>query len=296
MSDSPIIQTQFLSKRYGAFQALDSLSIDVPAGSVMGILGPNGAGKSTAIRILLGFLRPSSGSAQVAGYDCWKSSVEVRRRVSYLPGELRLYENMTGQQLLDFLGNVRGLRNPVREQHLARQFDIQLNRPLTQLSSGMKRKIALLLVLSPDVPIIILDEPTNTLDPTMRDALLDQLQEAKKRGQTIVFSSHVLSEVETLCDEVAILKSGRLMHRQQMEVLRSRRRIEVQFAVPPKRELPGLTWESVTPQGLYIGEYLGEIGQLFAYLALESTTDLQIRPVGLRRIYHQFHPASVLDA
>jgi len=146
-------------------------------------------------------------------------SVAVRQRVSYLPGELRLYENMTGRQIVNFLARLRGNTIAGDVDRLAKRFDIDLARPLTQLSSGMKRKVALLAVLTPKVPLLILDEPTNALDPTMRDELLALLREAKYRGQTVMFSSHVLSEVESVCDRVGILRQGRLVHLQSMAEL-----------------------------------------------------------------------------
>ena len=197
-----LLETDALTKDYGRFRALANLTLRIQPGEVVGLLGPNGSGKSTALRLLLGFIRPTSGTARVAGFDCWAQSVEVRKRVAYLPGELRLYETMTGRRLVTFLGEVRGARPGPELDALAKKLDIDIDRPLTHMSSGMKRKVALLAVLVPNVPLIILDEPTNTLDPTMRDELLEQLRGAKARGQAVLFSSHVLQEVEAVCDRV----------------------------------------------------------------------------------------------
>src|SRR4051794_4873728 len=146
-----LLRTEQLTKDYGTFRALDGLSLEVAPGEVFGVLGPNGSGKTTALRLALGFLRPTAGSARVGGHDSWRESVAARRLVAYLPGELRLYENMTGRQLIDFLSKLRG--RPAREglDVLARRFDIDLSRPLANLSSGMKRKVALLQVLVADV-------------------------------------------------------------------------------------------------------------------------------------------------
>src|SRR5262249_29634479 len=159
--------------------ALDDMNLSLARGEVFGLLGPNGSGKSTALRLMLGFLRPTLGRAAIAGFDCWSQGVEARRRVAYLPGELRLYEAMTGRRLLKFLPDLRGAAVAPAVDALAKRLDIDIDRPLVQMSSGMKRKVALLTVLVPDVPLIILDEPTNTLDPTMRDELLEQLRQAK---------------------------------------------------------------------------------------------------------------------
>ena len=221
-----LLRTEKLTKDYGRFRALDAIDLDVAPGEVVGLLGPNGSGKTTALRLVLGFLQPTSGRASVAGHDCWADSVPARRHVAYLPGELRLYENMTGRQIVHFLGRLREHR-PVGELDvLARRFDIDLDRPLASLSSGMKRKVALLTVLTPHAPLLIMDEPTNALDPTMRDLLLDQVRRCKERGQAVLFSSHVLSEVEQVCDRVAILRRGKLVHLQATADMRQGRLIE----------------------------------------------------------------------
>src|SRR5262245_7241141 len=175
-----LLQTEHLTKDYGHFRALDDFNLTVSPGEIFGLLGPNGSGKSTALRLLLGFLKPTAGNARIAGHDCWTDSVAARRHVSYLPGELRLYENMTGRQLVHFLGKLHGRRPNSDVDVLSRRLEIDLARPLVQLSSGMKRKVALLLVLVPDTPLLILDEPTNTLDPTMRDELLAQLRKVRQ--------------------------------------------------------------------------------------------------------------------
>src|SRR5207253_6778692 len=190
------------------FRALDHLDFHVAPGEAFGLLGPNGSGKTTALRLLLGFLRPTGGNASIAGHDCWRNSVAARRQVAYLPGELRLYENMTGRQLVRFLCDLRGCRLNSELERLAQRLDIDPDRPIAHLSSGMKRKVALLQVLVPQVPLLILDEPTNTLDPSMRDLLLEQLNQARSQRQAVLFSSHVLGEVERVCDRVGILHKG----------------------------------------------------------------------------------------
>src|ERR1019366_3057928 len=285
-----LLHTQQLTKKYGAFLALDRLDLDVGPGEIVGILGPNGSGKSTALRLLPGFLRPTSGRAAIAGHDCWADSVNARRHVSYLPGELRLYENMNGSQLIEFLSTLRQHTLTDRLHKLARTFDIDIDRPLAQMSSGMKRKIALMQVLLPETPLVILDEPTNTLDPNMRDQLLDQLVEAKKRGQAVVFSSHVLTEVEHVCDRVAILQKGRLVHWQNMRELREVRRIRVKLS-RPVAELPEPTFIKalqVRDSELEC-QHLGPLPELLRWLAELPVANLQIEPMGLATIYHRFH-------
>jgi ABC-2 type transport system ATP-binding protein len=285
-----MLRTEDLTKDYGGFRALDHLSLEVEPGEVFGLLGPNGSGKSTALRLLLGFLRPSAGTAYIAGHDCWHDSVNARRHVSYLPGELRLYENMTGRQLVRFLTRLRDLPESGELDGLARSFEIDLSRPIANLSSGMKRKLALLQVLIPHSPLIILDEPTNTLDPTMRDELLEQLRQAGRHGQAVLFSSHVLSEVERVCDRVGILKNGRLVHVQRMAELKETRRVRATLGQPAATlpDLPGArTFEMAGTQVQM--EYAGPLPPLLDWLARQEVTELQMEPLGLAGIYHRYH-------
>jgi ABC-2 type transport system ATP-binding protein len=285
-----MLQTDALTKDYDGFRALDRLSVHVAPGEVFGLLGPNGSGKSTALRLILGFLRPSAGTARIAGHDCWHDSVNARRHVSYLPGELRLYENMTGRQLVSFLTRLRNLPQSSELDALARSFETDLSRPIANLSSGMKRKLALLQVLIPHSPLLILDEPTNTLDPTMRDELLEQLGRAGKHGQAVLFSSHVLSEVERVCDRVGILKNGKLVHVQRMAELKEARRVRavLRRPVPGVPELPDV--KDFQLSGAHVQmEYAGPLPPLLHWLAQYEATDLQIEPLGLAGIYHRYH-------
>ena len=287
-----LLTAEGLTKDYGSFRALDALNLSIPAGEIFGLLGPNGSGKSTAIRLALGFLKPTSGHVSVAGFDSWTASPEVRRRVAYLPGELRLYENMTGRQLVRFLAEVRGEKVSPDVDRLAKRLDIDITRPLTQMSSGMKRKVALLAVLTPTVPLIILDEPTNTLDPTMRDQLLEQLSLARDRGQTVIFSSHVLNEVERICDRVGILKHGKLVHLQPMDALREEGRfVHARFARPPEQGPDGqpLSLEAMQPDGSLQINHRGPLANLLNWLQQQEVSELRIEPLGLAPIYHRYH-------
>ena len=287
-----LLLTEHLTKEYSGFRALEGLNLSVAPGEVFGLLGPNGSGKTTALRLILGFLKPTLGRATVAGHDAWHDSVAARRHVSYLPGELRLYENMTGRQLAYFLCRLRGQAPKADLNALARRFDIDLDRPLAQLSSGMKRKVALLQVLAPHAPLLILDEPTNTLDPTMRDELLAQLRQARDQGQAVLFSSHVLSEVEQVCDRVGILQRGRLAHLQAMSELRESRFVRARFAgsVPRLPELPGLRLREQQDHQVAL-EYTGALPPLLDWLAQQGVADLRVEPLGLAAIYRHYHGA-----
>lgn len=286
-----MITAHSLTKRYGAATAVDHLTFEVTPGVVTGFLGPNGSGKSTALRLLLGFLRPSAGEAAIGGFNCWAESVEVRKRVAYLPGELRLYETMTGRQLITFLGKLRGDPPGAEVEAFARKLDVDIDKPLMTMSSGMKRKVALITVLVPRVPLIILDEPTNTLDPTMRDELLEQLREARARGQAVLFSSHVLQEVEAICDRVAILRRGELAHCQSMADLRGARSVSAQLSGP----VPGTgpLGEPLNADAVRGGRltliYQGPLPRLLSWLAEQELADLKIEPLGLGPIYRKIH-------
>lgn len=288
-----LLHTEHLTKDYNGFRALDDLTLNVSRGEIFGLLGPNGSGKTTALRLLLGFLRPTSGKATINGHDCWHDSVAARRQVSYLPAELRLYENMTGRQLVQFLDRLRGQGMNGDVNALARRLDIDLDRPIAHLSSGMKRKVALLQVLVPHAPLLILDEPTNALDPTMRDELLAQLRQARAAGQTVLFSSHVLSEVEQVCDRVGILQRGRLVHLQCMAELRQGRLIRATFSKPLNElpQLPGVTLYERGPDRL-VFQYDNSLPAVLEWLARQPLADLRIEPSGLGAIYHRFHGAA----
>src|SRR5262249_14651289 len=284
MDELPLLRTERLTKDYGRIRALDDLNLTLGRGEVFGLLGPNGSGKSTALRILLGFLRPTAGRAAVAGHDCWTDGVAARRHVAYLPGELRLYENMTGRQLIRFLSRLRGHAVNASLERLAKQFDIDVDRPLASLSSGMKRKVALLQVLAPQAPLLIMDEPTNALDPTMRDELLHQVRLCKERGQAVLFSSHVLSEVEQVADRVAILQRGRLVHLQAVAEMREDRLLTARLTgdlspLPPGLELRSRDGERAT------FAHAGPLAPLLEWLAHQPLADLRLEPSGLSAVY-----------
>ncbi len=198
---------------------------------------------------------------------------------------------MTGRQLVHFLCALRCADATDRIDALAGRFDIDVSRPIAHLSSGMKRKVALMATLLPATPVVIMDEPTNTLDPNMRDELLEQLREARARGQAVLFSSHVLAEVERVCDRVAILQRGRLVHVQDMQSLRAERRVRIRLAGPAAAlpDLPGLRRQAAADDLLDL-LYAGPMPELLGWLAAQPVADLQIEPAGLADIYHRYHP------
>lgn len=295
----PLIQTHGLTKRYRHVTALDDCSLCVARGEVFGLLGANGAGKTTLIRLLLGFLRPTTGTARIDAFDCVRQSVDVRRRVSYLPGDARLFPRMRGDEALDFLTRVRP-RSDIRRAHaLADRLDLDLSRRVSAMSTGMRHKLALAATLAADTPLVILDEPTSNLDPTVRAEVAQLVREAKADGRTVMFSSHVLSEVEEVCDRVAILRQGRLVYEQEMEPLRRRHRIRA-LLDGPFPALPDALAEQLTVEHRSDREVVidtpGELSGLLGWLATLPIRDLVVEPAGLRADYERFHRAPAAQA
>ena len=232
MNNDTVIDTAKLTKYYGKQLGIEDVDLEVKRGEVFGYLGPNGAGKTTTIRTLLDFIRPTRGSATVFGLDIRQSSVDIHRRVGYLNGELALYNNMTGEDLLKYLGNLRGSLDWKYVRELAARFQCDLPRRIQGLSMGNKQKLGLLQAFMHKPELLILDEPTNGLDPLMQHEFYDLLTETKKEGRTIFLSSHILPEVEKVCDRVGIIRQGKLVTVETIETLKSHsvRQLEIHFA------------------------------------------------------------------
>jgi ABC-2 type transport system ATP-binding protein len=286
------VETRSLTKRYGDFTALDDFSFQVRRGEVVGLLGPNGAGKTTLLRLLMGYLRPSGGSATIDGLDCYRQSFEVHRRVSYLPGEARLFRHMRGREVVDFFTSVRKDGSRPRAVVLASErFGLDLARPVATMSTGMRQKLALAVTLAVDTPLVILDEPTSNLDPNMRSDVAALVAEAQQAGRTVIFSSHVISEVEQVCDRALILRGGQLVHTQIIADLVRQHRIRAQLT-GPLPSVPdvfnGHVSVAVSGGDLLI-ETPGELSGLLGWLATLPLAQVQIERVGLRALYDQYH-------
>ncbi len=225
------IQTSSLTKRYGKQRGIDDLSIEVREGETFGFLGPNGAGKSTTINVLMGFRNPTSGSAKVLGHDVVSEREAIHREVGFVPGELALYENLTGGELLEYFGNLRGGLDEKYARELAERFSCELDRPIGTLSKGNKQKVGLLQALVHRPKLLILDEPTSGLDPLNQREFYSVIKEAKKTGTTVFLSSHVMSEVEHVCDRVAIIRNGKLVSVEKLAKLHEQalRHVEIEF-------------------------------------------------------------------
>lgn len=210
MADNNIvIETKNLTKKFGAYSALDNFDIKVKQGEVHGFLGPNGAGKSTTIRVLLGLLKKNSGQVSLFGQDPWKQAVELHKRLAYVPGDVSFWPNLTGGEIIDILGRLRGGLDEQRRADLLQRFELNPGKKFRTYSKGNRQKVALVAALASDVELYILDEPTSGLDPLMEQVFQEEIRHLKAKGKTILLSSHILSEVEALCDKATVIREGK---------------------------------------------------------------------------------------
>ncbi len=292
-----VIETRGLGKRYGRSGetlALSDLSIDVQEGEIFGFLGPNGAGKSTTIRLLLGFLHATTGSATVLGRDIVRDSVAIRRQVGYLPGGIAFWDGLTGERLLDELARLSG-RPPVRRAELTERLELSaatLRRPVRDYSRGMRQKVGIVQALQHDPELAILDEPTEGLDPLMQRAFYEYLDELRATGRTVFFSSHILSEVERVCDRVAIVRAGRLVALEEIPALLARRKRNVELRLTgPAPALDGVAGVSDVrvADGRLTCRLEGDVGPFLAAIAGAPITDMTIEPARLEEAFLEFY-------
>ncbi|MCL2518311.1 MAG: ABC transporter ATP-binding protein [Oscillospiraceae bacterium] len=214
------LEIKNLTKKFGKFTALDNIDLTVNEGEVFGYIGPNGAGKTTTIRVLLGILQASGGSAKVFGLDAWKDAVEIHKRIAYVPGDVNLWPNLTGGEVIDLFVSLRGKHDKARREKLLKDFDLDPTKKCRTYSKGNRQKVALVAAFASNADMFILDEPTSGLDPLMELVFQEYVQEQKNNGKGIFLSSHILSEVERLCDRVGIIRNGKLVETGSLAELR----------------------------------------------------------------------------
>jgi ABC-2 type transport system ATP-binding protein len=287
-----VVRLDAVTKEYGPVRALDALTLEVRRGEVYGLLGPNGAGKTTALRILLGLLRPTGGRATVLGLDAWDDPVRIHRRLGYVPGELGVWPGLSGRQILDLLGRLHGDVDHAYRDELVERFDFDPLKKGRSYSKGNRQKIALIAGLATRAELLVMDEPTSGLDPLMEATFQDCVREAKARGQTVLLSSHILAEVEALCDRVGILRHGRLVDQGTLAELRhlSAHTVEAAFTGrPPALEgVPGVD-EVEQVDGRVRLRVQGSTAPLVKALAETEVTSLLVREPSLEELFLAYY-------
>jgi beta-exotoxin I transport system ATP-binding protein len=293
-----VIATQGLSKSYGRVQAMVDFTLDVRVGEIFGFLGPNGAGKTTMIRTLLGYLHPTHGSATVFGLDIGTESVEIRSRTGYLPGGIEVYGSLSGRDTLEYLAVLQGRGSAMREELCERlqMSPAVLRRRVRDYSRGMRQKLGVIQALQHDPELAILDEPTEGLDPLMQQAFYAVMEDQRAKGRTIFFSSHILSEVERICDRVAIIRAGRLMALQSVGDLLARRKRKVELrwrgVAPDLDGIPGLADIKVDGDRM-TATLLGDVSSFVRAIASPSLEDLTIEPARLEEAFLEYYAEDV---
>lgn len=282
------ISVSGLVKRFGGFTALDHLDLQVGQGEVHGFLGPNGSGKSTTIRILLGLLRADAGQVRLLGRDPWRDAVPLHRRLSYVPGEVSLWPNLTGGEVIDLLARMRGGIDERRRADLLARFELDPTKQCRSYSKGNRQKVALVAALGADVELLLLDEPTAGLDPIMEAEFQEIAREEVARGRTILLSSHILAEVESLCDRVSIIREGRTVSAGRLRDLRGLTRTTVKVRLRRAGDLgpvPGLSVLDVVDGEIRAevdSDRLGEVMAVFTERGIES---LVVHPATLEELF-----------
>jgi ABC-2 type transport system ATP-binding protein len=288
MESTPAIHAEGLTKRFGRVEALVDLHLDVAQGEVLGYLGPNGAGKTTTIRLLLGLAQPSAGRAQIFGLDSQRDVVEAHRRLAYCPGEATLWPALTGEETLHLLGEVQGRVDPVYRAELIARFDLDPSKKVRAYSKGNRQKLVLVAALMGRPELLLLDEPTSGLDPLMEQAFRRSVTEAKANGQTVFLSSHILSEVEALCDRVAILRAGRLVEIGTLAEMRhlSALSVEIVFdgSPPDLTAVPGVLAVAVDGNRIRC-QVTGPMDPLLKALAGTNVRELLSREPSLEELF-----------
>ncbi|MEQ6896387.1 ABC transporter ATP-binding protein [Microbacterium sp. KR10-403] len=283
-----VIEVSGLTKSFGRFPALRGLDLSVQKGEVHGFLGPNGAGKSTTIRVLLGLLRADGGTARVLGGDPWKDVVSLHRRLAYVPGDVSLWPGMTGGEAIDLLGSLRGGLDEARRKDLVERFELDPTKRGRQYSKGNRQKVAIVAALASDVELLILDEPTSGLDPLMENVFQEVIGEAKERGASVLLSSHILAEVESLADRLSIIRDGRIVETGTLAELRGQTRTTIHAGLRhplPDEVLATLHDVHVDGDKLWATVESSRIGEAMSALAPQGITSLTVEPPSLESLF-----------
>ena len=294
-----VVRFDETTKRFGDLTALDRMVLEVGEGEIVGLLGPNGAGKTTALRTLLGLIKPTEGRCELFGIDAWTHPVEAHRHLGFIPGEFSVWPGLTGGQIIDLLGTTSGGYDPADRDELIERFNFDPSKKGRSYSKGNRQKIAVISALMTKAPLLVMDEPSSGLDPLMETTFQECLREAKARGQAILLSSHILSEVEAVCDRVAVLRQGVLVEQGTLADLRHLHAHTVEATYegePPQLDgVPGV-------EDVYIGDGVirlqvsGSTDPLIKALAAAEVPSIQMREPTLEELFHAFYDESTQPA
>ena len=287
------IEIRGLTKSFGSTRALDGLDLAVEVGAVHGFLGPNGAGKTTTLRILLGMLHKDSGEATLLGGDPWTDAVALHRRLAYVPGDVALWPSLTGGETIDVLGRLRGGLDPARRSELLDAFALDPRTKVSAYSKGNRQKVALVAALAADVELYVFDEPTDGLDPLMSEVFRDQVLRLHAEGRTVLLSSHVLAEVDAVCDRVSIVRSGRIVESGGLADLRHLQRLTIvadtEHEMHGISDVPGLYDVELTGRRLRCTVDPGHLGELLTHLSAAGIVTLESRPPTLEEMFLRYY-------
>lgn len=289
-----IVETTQLGRSYGARRGIREVSLQIEQGQIFGFLGPNGAGKTTTIRILLGFLKPDEGKASVFGRDCWRESHFIKRQVGYVPGDVRLYPWLTARRALRIVQRIRQQPIMLEGMRLCERFSLEPDLPVRKMSRGNRQKVSLVLALAHRPQVIILDEPTSGLDPLMQVHLMNELQELASSGATIIFSSHTLSEVEQVCDHVAMIRGGRIVVDESLDSLKERAPRTVLVQLRDGIQSDEVPWpqnlEMVRTEGRTVCLRLsGASIEFLRWATQQSFTDISVGQPSLETLFRSYY-------
>jgi len=294
-TSAPVVRFVEASKRFGDTLALDRLTLEVHEGEIVGLLGPNGAGKTTTLRLLLGLIAPTGGRAEVFGIDAWQEPVRAHQQLAFIPGEFQVWPQLTGGQILDLLGTVAGGYDPAFRDELIERFVFDPAKKGRSYSKGNRQKIAVIAALMTRSPLLVMDEPSSGLDPLMEATFQDCLREAKAAGQTIFLSSHILSEVEAVCDRVAVLREGVLVEQGTLAELRHLHASTVEATYigdPPVLDDVAGVEDVRVGDGMIRLQVSGSTDPLLKALARADVPSIQVREPTLEELFHAFYDAS----
>lgn len=288
-----IIKINNLTKDYGNKKGIFNVNISIKKGEVFGFLGPNGAGKTTTIRNLMGFIRPDSGTCSILGMDCFKESEKIKEKLGYLAGEIAFFDDLTGIKLLNFLADMKGIKDKRKMNELIERFELDPRGKVKKMSKGMKQKIGIISAFMSDAEVFILDEPTSGLDPLMQNRFVDLVLEEKKKGKTILMSSHIFEEIEKTCDRTAIIRNGKIVAIEDMDSLSKKRNKTYIISLSDKNEVEKIKKDNFNIKnidGLNVSITVkNDISEFLKNVSKYKISDMNIKTESLEEIFLHYY-------